>query len=239
MVTWSPGTSRNCIPSLATSVRTKDDARICPAAARTDSAWAWGTGEPTSLYVTRYQDAAGRLLLSTVDPDARWRRPKPHKPVILGYKENLVVDKSGFLLARQVTPANAGDVEGAEPLLDGPPLTPRSLTGDAAYGTGAFRQRMRRQGITRYAPLKEPNQATASTLLATGAFAFHGDHLVCRAEQVLYPTGFRYAEGAQMFVAPPGACACARCGRRAFRPNRSGDSSASVATTTSSNAPSA
>jgi transposase len=165
------------------------------------------TGEPTRLRVSRYQDDAGGLPLSPVDPDARWRRVRPQKPAILGYKENLIVDKSGFILARQVTPADAGDVEGAAPLLERLPFTPRSLTGDAAYGTGAFRQKLRRQGITLYAPLKENNQASAPTLLGAGTFAFHGDHLVCPAEQVLYPTGFPYADGAQMFVAPPGACA--------------------------------
>jgi transposase len=165
------------------------------------------TGEPTRLQFTRYQDKEGRLPLSLVDPDARWRRPKPHKPAILGYKENVIVDKSGFILAREVTPADIGDVAGAEPLLDRLPFVPTSLTGDTAYGAGAFRQEVRRRGITLYAPLKETHDATASTLLATGAFVFHGDHLTCRADQVLYPTGFPTADGTQMFVAPPGACA--------------------------------
>jgi transposase len=159
------------------------------------------------IKVTRYQDAEGRLPLSSVDPDARWRRPKPEKPAILGYKENVIVDKSGFILARQVTPANAGDVEGAEPLVDRLPCVPKSLTGDSADGTGAFRQTVRRAGITLYAPLKETQEATASTLLATGAFQFHGDRLTCQADQVLYPTGFPTADGFQTFVAPPGACA--------------------------------
>jgi transposase len=165
------------------------------------------SGEPARLQFTRYQDKAGRLPLSLGDPDARWRRPKPQKPAILGDKENVIVDKAGFILARQGTPAESGDVAGAEPLLDRLPLLPKSRTGDSAYGTGAFRQMVRRRGITLSAPLKETHDASASTLLATGAFVFHADHLTCRAEKVLYPTGFPTADGTQMFVAPPGACA--------------------------------
>jgi hypothetical protein len=148
------------------------------------------TGEPARIQVSRSQDAAGRLLRSTVDPDARWRRPKPPQPVLWGDQENRSVDKAGFILARPVTRANAGDVEGAEPRLDGLPRPPKSRTDDAASGPGAFRQQLRRQGMTLEAPLQDSNQATESPLRATGAFPFPGDHLVCRAGHVLYPTDF-------------------------------------------------
>ena len=66
---------------------------------------------------------------------------------------------------------------------------------NSAYGTGAFRQTIRRQGITLYAPLKETNDANATTLLATGTFQFHGDHLICPADQASFKSsaaGFTY-----------------------------------------------
>lgn len=154
------------------------------------------TGEPSRLQVSRYQDSTGGLPLSPVDPDARWRRPRSYRPAILGYKEHVIVDKSGFILARQVTPADVGDAEGAEALLDRLPIVPRSLTGDSSYGAGYFRQVVRRRGIILYSPLKETQETTAGTLLALGAFRYHGDHLVCQTDKLLDQTGFPGADGA-------------------------------------------
>lgn len=135
-------------------------------------------GLPASLSFLRYQDEGGRLPLSNVDPDARWRKIGS-RPTVLGYKENLIVDKSGFILARGVTPADASDVAGLEPLLSLLPIKPRSRCGDTGYRSLRLRFLLRRQGIEHYAPL-HPKEAAASALL-DGAFSFHGDHLSCRA----------------------------------------------------------
>ncbi len=143
--------------------------------------------KPASFEYRRYQDAAGLLPLSRVDPDARWRKPNEQSRAILGYKENIIVDISGFILARGVTPADASDLEGIEPLLDRLPLKPKSLAADTGYRSGRLRQKLRRGGTTPYIPL-HPNQETVGTAaLATDEFGYHGDHLTCRQGKVLKP----------------------------------------------------
>jgi len=163
-------------------------------------------GKPASLEFRRYQDDEGQLPLSPVDPDARWRKPTKHRPAILGYKENVIVDKSGFILAREVTPADAGDVEGAEPLLDRLPLEPKSLCADAGYRAGRFRQGLRRRGITPYIPINPNQQPSANRSLTTGGFTYHGDHVTCRQGQVLASAGFANQDGSVQYVAHQADC---------------------------------
>jgi transposase len=144
-------------------------------------------GKPAKFEYLRYQDDAGRLPLSRVDPDARWRKPNDQSRAIFGYKENLIVDRSGFILARGVTQADASDLEGIEPLLDRLPFRPKSLAADTGYRSGRLRQRLRRGGITPYIPLHPNQEATGGAALASGEFAFHGDHLTCGQGKVLKP----------------------------------------------------
>ena len=49
--------------------------------------------------VRYFQDPKGKLPLSAVDTDARWRNSGPG-PAFLSYEENIVVDRGGFILAR-------------------------------------------------------------------------------------------------------------------------------------------
>jgi IS5 family transposase len=144
-------------------------------------------GKPASFQYLRYQDGEGRLPLSRVDPDARWRKPNDHQPAILGYKENLIVDKSGFILAREVTRADASDLVGIEPLLERLPVEPRSFAADTGYRSGRLRQLLRRRGITPYIPLHPNQEASSNAAMATGEFTFHGDHLSCRQGKILKP----------------------------------------------------
>ena len=162
-------------------------------------------GKPAKFEYRRYQDELGRLPLSRVDPDARWRKPNNQSRAIFGYKENLIVDKSGFILARGVTSADASDLEGIEPLLDRLPLEPRSLAADTGYRSGRLRQRLRRGGITPYIPL-HPNQETfGGAALASGEFTFHGDHLTCGQGKVLKPD-FPNAKETVHYVARQSDC---------------------------------
>jgi IS5 family transposase len=137
--------------------------------------------EPARLRVRRYQDAKGRLPLPGHDRDARWRtiRGKP----TLGYKEHILVDRSGFILARGTTPADVSDVAGALPLLDALPIQPKSLTADTGYRAGRFRHALQRRGITAYIPMAPTQDITPEE------FTDRGDHFVCQQGALLLPSG--------------------------------------------------
>ena len=53
-----------------------------------------------------FQKPDGRLPLSPVDTDARWRTSRPDKPSGLHYQENVIVDLGGFIVSRGVTHAS-------------------------------------------------------------------------------------------------------------------------------------
>ena len=168
-------------------------------------------GQPASLQYLRYQDDKGQLPLSPVDPEARWRRPSKHRKAVLGYKEHVIADKSGFIMAREITPGDASDPEGAEPLLDRLPLPPKSLCADAGYRAGHFRQVLRRRGITPYIPLNPNQQEAANTALSTDGFTYHGDHVVCPDGKTLKRAGVQDKDASLQYVALQADCqACSR-----------------------------
>ena len=58
-------------------------------------------GDRTEHEKARYfQNSEGRLPLSPVDTDARWRTSRAGKPAGLHYQENVIVDLGGFIVAR-------------------------------------------------------------------------------------------------------------------------------------------
>lgn len=164
------------------------------------------TGQLAGLECLRYQDNKGKLPLSPVDPEARWRRPNKNRRAIFGYKENVIVDKSGFIMARGVIPADVRDIDGVTPLLDQLPFLPKSLCADAGYRAGKFRQMLRLLGITPYIPLSENQEETANTALATGDFTYHGDHLICRHGKTLRWMGFPDDHARIQYVSSPTDC---------------------------------
>lgn len=170
-------------------------------------------GRPASLRCLRYQDDQGRLPLSPVDPEARWRRPSKERRAVLGYKENVIVDKSGFILARGVTPGTASDPEGAEALVNRLPLGPESMAGDAGYRAGGFRCFLRRRHITPYIPLN-PNQEAEANVALTHGFVYHGDHVVCPQGKTLKRAGFQDGDASLQYLALQADCqACPSKGK--------------------------
>ena len=68
---------------------------------------------------TRYfQKPDGRLPLSPVVTDARWRTSRPGKPAGLHYQENIIVDLGGFIVSRRVTHASEGEWKAVPGLLE-------------------------------------------------------------------------------------------------------------------------
>ena len=90
---------------------------------------------------TRYfQKPDGRLPLSPVDTDARWRTSRPGKPSGLHYQENVIVDLGGFIVSRGVTHASEGEWKAVPDLLERLPLPPISLAADTGYSVGQLRE---------------------------------------------------------------------------------------------------
>ena len=77
-----------------------------------------------------FQDPQGRLPLSPVDTDARWRTSRPGKPSVLHYQENVIVDGGASILSRGVTHASEGEWKGQPALLEQLPIGGVSLAAD-------------------------------------------------------------------------------------------------------------
>lgn len=154
--------------------------------------------EPAQIRLLRYQDAEGRLPLPLHDRECRWRTLRGRS--VLGYKEHVLVDRSGFILARGRTPANVSDVAGALPLLDALPLHPRSLTADTGYRAGSFRHALQRRGITPYIPVAPTQDVTPED------FTDHFDHFVCQQGALLLPMSGPDADQSVRYQAPVEAC---------------------------------
>ena len=157
---------------------------------------------------TRYfQKPDGRLPLSPVVTDARWRTSRPGKPAGLHYQENIIVDLGGFIVSRRVTHASEGEWKAVPGLLEPLPIRPVSLTGDTGYNVGQLRQLLEERSITAYSPI-HPIQETIhpgnqpsrkptiqeTNMVARGGFAFRGDHLVCPQGKTLRRGSFHWRD---------------------------------------------
>jgi transposase len=155
-------------------------------------------GEPTTIRLRRYQDAGGRLTLSPVDRDARWRVIRGH--ATLGYKEHLICDRHGFILTRRATAADVSDVAGATPLLDRLPRPIVRLTADTGYCAGKFRLALARRGIISYIPLHSSQAGPPA------GFVDHGDHFVCPAGKRLLPSTLPDEDDSVRYTATAADC---------------------------------
>lgn len=95
--------------------------------------------------VRYFQDPQGRLPLSPVDTDARWRSSRLGKPTGLHYQENVIVDDGGFILCRPVTHASEGEWKAAPALLETLPVRTVSLAADTACSVGQLRELLRKR----------------------------------------------------------------------------------------------
>ncbi len=150
-----------------------------------------------------FQDAKGRLPLSPVDTDARWRTTRPGKPSGLNYQENVISDRGGFILARGITHASIGEWKAVPQLLERLPLQPVSLTGDTGYSAGKLRQLLEQRNITAYIPI-HPIQE--SNIVSTRDFDYQGHHLVCPQSKILNRGRFHNRDGVYQYVARQKDC---------------------------------
>ena len=96
--------------------------------------------------VSYYQDPKGRLPLSQVDTDARWRAKRHDRRPNLHYQENVIVDRGGFIVARKVTHASEGDWRPLIGMLEQLPIRPESLAADTGYNDGRLRKHLKNPG---------------------------------------------------------------------------------------------
>ena len=153
--------------------------------------------------VRYFQDPQGRLPLSPVDTDARWRTTRLGKPSGLNYQENVIADRGGFILARGISHASIGEWKAVPQLLERLPLQPVSLTGDTGYNAGELRQLLEHRNITTYIPI-HPLQE--SNMVSTGGFDYRGHHLVCPQGKILKRGSFHNRDGVYQYVARQKDC---------------------------------
>ena len=94
-------------------------------------------GQPVWVETKRYQDSKGKLPLSPVDPDARWQaKNKKERARPAFWRDNLLVDDEGFILAEEVTFSTCSDPQVAEKLIETLPAHPTSLAADNGDPSG-------------------------------------------------------------------------------------------------------
>ena len=153
--------------------------------------------------VRHFQKPDGRLPLSSVDTDARWRTSRPGKLSGLHYQENAIVNLGGFILSRGVTHASEGEWKAVPALLDRLPLPAISLAADTGYNVGSLRQLLEERDIDAYIPI-HPLQKT--NMVSRGGFVYHGDHLVCPEGKILRRGSFHSRDGAYQYFARQKDC---------------------------------
>ena len=144
--------------------------------------------------VRYFQSPEGRLPLSPVDTDARWRTTRAGRASGLQYQENAIVDRGGFILSRGVTHASERESKAVPALVEKLPLRPVSLAGDSGYSNGRLRQLLEERNITAYIPIHTRHE---TSMVSTGEFVYHGDHLICPQGKVLRRGSFHNPELAE------------------------------------------
>jgi IS5 family transposase len=152
------------------------------------------------------------MQVSATDPDASPMHYKNKGASRLGYLTHYVVDggKARVILDALVTPA---EVTENLPMLEllfrsrfRWRLRPRSVTGDAAYGTTENVATIEKAGIRAYTAL--PNHEKRSSLFGKDAFAYDAekDVYTCPQGEILRRQGYDYKERSVRYAASPSAC---------------------------------
>ena len=150
-----------------------------------------------------FQSPEGRMALNPAHTDARWRTSRSGKASSLQYQENVIVDRGGFILSRGVTHASERESKAVPDLLERLPLQPVSLAGDTGYSEGKLRQLLEERNITAYIPI-HPRHETS--MVSTGEFAYHGDHLTCPQGKILRRSSFHKGSRTYQYVARQKDC---------------------------------
>ncbi len=138
-----------------------------------------------------YKEKPPDLLVSPIDPDARYGA-KSDKKRFMGYKANVTESvKSGFITNIKAMPGNRRDGETAvEAVTEQRPygLIPCKVIGDTAYSDGQYRKELKENGSLLVAPLREKNERTRAVYPKS---MFHYDE---KEETLTCPAGVTITE---------------------------------------------
>jgi transposase len=152
------------------------------------------------------------LRVSTTDPDASPMHQKKRSTSRLGYLTHYVVDggRARVILEVLVTPAEVTENLPMQEMLFGSTfrwrLRPRSVTGDAAYGTRENVAAIEKAGIRAYAAL--PDQGKRTSLFTVEDFVYDAarDVYTCPQGEILRRRGHDHKGGYVRYAASASSC---------------------------------
>jgi IS5 family transposase len=150
-----------------------------------------------------FQDPKGRLPLHPRDPDARWRTLNG-KPARLAYKQHLMVDERGFILAQTMPPATTRDPDAVPRLMDEAPVQARVFAADTSYSLGKLRRFLEERGVQAYIPIH-----TRHAKYRDKRKGFHLEsptELICPAGKTLKRTTFYKRDDAWLYTTRVSDC---------------------------------
>lgn len=150
-----------------------------------------------------FQDGAGRLPLHPRDQDARWKTVS-RKPAQLAYKQHLVVDDRGFILAQTMTHATTRDPDPVPGLLDQAPVQVRVFTADSGYSLGKLRRTSEKRGVHAYIPLHTRHLENRAK--RKGFHLESPTKLICPTGKTLKRTTFYKRDDAWLYAAKVKDC---------------------------------
>ncbi len=150
--------------------------------------------------------------ISLTDPDATPMRPSGGGKTVLGYRDHYIVDggKARIILSALVTPASIMD---NTPMLDMVhwacvkwKLAPKTVTGDAKYGTVPNIAGLESAGMKAFVPI--PDLSKRSKYYHSDLFRYNAEknHYICPQGQILKLYAHRKSEQVHVYRADAQVC---------------------------------
>jgi hypothetical protein len=174
--------------------------------------WIAGAGRQERESVRWGYKRMADMRVSTTDPDASPMHQKKKSSGKLGYLTHYAVDggKARVILNVLVTGAEVTENLPMQEMLFGSTfrwgLRPRSVTGDAAYGTRENVAAIERAGIRAYAALPEQGKRTSLFTVEDFVYVAKRDLYTCPAGEVLRRRGHDRRGGYIRYAASASSC---------------------------------
>jgi transposase len=174
--------------------------------------WIAGAGCQERSVARRGYTRMADLRVSTTDPDASPMRQKDKSSGRLGYLTHYAVDggKARVILNVLVTAAEVTENLPMQEMLFGSTfrwrLRPRSVTGDAAYGTRENIAAIERAGIRAYAALPDQRKRTSLFTIEDFVYDAEKDLYTCPRGEPLRRRGYDHRGGYVRYAASASSC---------------------------------
>ena len=174
--------------------------------------WIEGAGRQDRSVARWGYERVADMRVSTTDPDASPIHQKNKKSGKLGYHTHCVVDggKARVILNVLVTAAEVKENLPMQQMLFRSTfrwgLRPRSVTGDAAYGTRENITSIEKAGIRAYTALAEQGKRTSLFTIEDFSYDADRDHYTCPAGETLRRQGHDLRGGYVRYAVRTGAC---------------------------------